>query len=73
MISTQFVGNQFSDLLVNWGRNTSGQLGRSTIQTRLIQDIIRSALADELLFGRLTNGGKVIVSISNEGKVELQF
>ena len=27
---------------------------------RLIQDTIRSALADELLFGRLTNGGKVM-------------
>jgi len=28
---------------------------------RLIQDTIRSALADELLFGRLSHGGKVIV------------
>ena len=40
---------------------------------RLIQDVIRSALADELLFGKLTNGGKVTVTISKEGKVELQF
>ncbi|MFM2397434.1 MAG: hypothetical protein RLZZ144_684 [Pseudomonadota bacterium] len=39
---------------------------------RLIQDTIRSALADELLFGRLANGGKVTVSV-NAGKVELLF
>ena len=40
---------------------------------RLIQDTIRSALADELLFGRLANGGKVTVDIDIEGKVELKF
>ncbi len=40
---------------------------------RLIQDTIRSALADELLFGRLANGGKVFVDIGVEGKVKLKF
>ncbi|SDV99247.1 ATP-dependent Clp protease ATP-binding subunit ClpA [Nitrosomonas communis] len=40
---------------------------------RLIQDMIRSALADELLFGRLCNGGKVTVDINNDEKVILQF
>ena len=40
---------------------------------RLIQDTIRSALADELLFGRLSNGGKVTVDINDDGKVMLQF
>lgn len=40
---------------------------------RLIQDIIRSALADELLFGRLANGGRVTVDIDTESKVKLQF
>jgi ATP-dependent Clp protease ATP-binding subunit ClpA len=40
---------------------------------RLIQDTIRSALADELLFGRLTNGGQVTVDIDADGKVRLQF
>ena len=40
---------------------------------RLIQDTIRSALADELLFGRLANGGKVTVDVDIEGKVELKF
>jgi ATP-dependent Clp protease ATP-binding subunit ClpA len=39
---------------------------------RLIQDTIRSALADELLFGRLANGGKVVVDVKN-GKVGLEF
>jgi ATP-dependent Clp protease ATP-binding subunit ClpA len=39
---------------------------------RLIQDTIRSALADELLFGRLANGGKVTVD-AKDGKVELEF
>ena len=40
---------------------------------RLIQDTIRSALADELLFGRLANGGKVKVDVDNDGKVKLEF
>ena len=40
---------------------------------RLIQDTIRSALADELLFGRLVNGGKVVVDVDVDGKVKLQF
>jgi ATP-dependent Clp protease ATP-binding subunit ClpA len=39
---------------------------------RLIQDTIRSALADELLFGRLANGGKVTVDVK-DGKVGLEF
>ena len=34
---------------------------------RLIQDTIRSALADELLFGKLANGGKVTVDMDAEG------
>jgi ATP-dependent Clp protease ATP-binding subunit ClpA len=41
--------------------------------SRLIQDTIRSALADELLFGRLAGGGKVAVDIDAEGKVRLEF
>ncbi len=40
---------------------------------RLIQDTIRSALADELLFGRLANGGKVTIDFDGEGKVKLVF
>ncbi|SFD84974.1 ATP-dependent Clp protease ATP-binding subunit ClpA [Nitrosomonas sp. Nm166] len=40
---------------------------------RLIQDTIRSALADELLFGRLVHGGKVTVDIDSNDKVTLLF
>lgn len=40
---------------------------------RLIQDAIRGSLADELLFGRLTNGGKVTVDIDSNDKVTLFF
>jgi len=40
---------------------------------RLIQDTIRSALADELLFGRLVSGGKVTIDIDDESKVKLVF
>ena len=40
---------------------------------RLIQDTIRSALADELLFGRLTSGGQVTVDLDDDGKVKLVF
>ena len=41
--------------------------------SRLIQDTIRRALADELLFGRLSNGGKVTVDVDATGKVALKF
>ena len=38
---------------------------------RIIQDTVRKALADELLFGRLAQGGQVAVDIDAEGKVQL--
>jgi len=41
--------------------------------SRLIQDTIRKALADELLFGQLTNGGNVIIDIDESEKVQLIF
>ncbi|MDR3158240.1 MAG: ATP-dependent Clp protease ATP-binding subunit ClpA [Zoogloeaceae bacterium] len=40
---------------------------------RLIQDSIRAALADELLFGRLTHGGRVTVDAAEDGAVRLVF
>lgn len=40
---------------------------------RLIQDTIRSVLADELLFGRLMSGGKVTVDIDDNSQVVLLF
>ncbi|TAK91806.1 MAG: ATP-dependent Clp protease ATP-binding subunit ClpA [Burkholderiaceae bacterium] len=40
---------------------------------RLIQDTIRKALADELLFGRLVEGGKVTVDMDEDDQVKLIF
>ncbi|TAL56545.1 ATP-dependent Clp protease ATP-binding subunit ClpA [Pandoraea sp.] len=40
---------------------------------RLIQDTIRRALADELLFGKLTNGGRVTVDLDEQDQVQLTF
>jgi ATP-dependent Clp protease ATP-binding subunit ClpA len=40
---------------------------------RLIQDTIRKALADELLFGRLVNGGKVLIDLDDADKLTLTF
>ncbi len=40
---------------------------------RLIQDTIRRALADELLFGRLVDGGRLTVDIDDGGEVKLDI
>ena len=40
---------------------------------RLIQDTIRKALADELLFGRLTEGGRLSVDIDDKNEVLLDI
>jgi ATP-dependent Clp protease ATP-binding subunit ClpA len=40
---------------------------------RLIQDTIRRALADELLFGRLVDGGRLSVDVDEAGEVRLDI
>jgi len=40
---------------------------------RLIQDTIRRALADELLFGKLTDGGRLTVSLDDKQEVFLDI
>ncbi|HLO94025.1 MAG TPA: ATP-dependent Clp protease ATP-binding subunit ClpA [Burkholderiaceae bacterium] len=40
---------------------------------RLIQDTIRRALADELLFGRLVDGGRLTVDVDAAGEVQLDI
>ncbi|MFZ6814364.1 ATP-dependent Clp protease ATP-binding subunit ClpA [Undibacterium sp. Rencai35W] len=40
---------------------------------RLIQDMIRKALADELLFGKLVSGGRVIVDLDDKDQIKLEF
>jgi ATP-dependent Clp protease ATP-binding subunit ClpA len=41
--------------------------------SRLIQDTIRRALADELLFGKLANGGRVTIDVDSNGQVILDI
>ena len=40
---------------------------------RLIQDTIRKSLADQLLFGKLVNGGEVEIDIDEADKIILNF
>ena len=40
---------------------------------RLIQDLIRKALADELLFGKLVAGGAVTVDLDDKEQIKLDF
>ena len=40
---------------------------------RLIQDAIRAALADELLFGRLASGGRVTIDLDADGMFKVVF
>jgi len=40
---------------------------------RLIQDMIRKALADELLFGKLVSGGRVTVDLDDNEQIRLEF
>ena len=40
---------------------------------RLIQDTIRKALADELLFGKLISGGEIEIDISEDEEIILNF
>lgn len=41
--------------------------------SRLIQDMIRKALADELLFGKLVSGGRVTVDLDDKDQIKLEF
>jgi ATP-dependent Clp protease ATP-binding subunit ClpA len=41
--------------------------------SRLIQDMIRKALADELLFGKLVAGGRVTVDLIENDQIKLDF
>ena len=40
---------------------------------RLIQDTIRRALADELLFGKLVDGGRLSVDVDDKGETVLDI
>jgi ATP-dependent Clp protease ATP-binding subunit ClpA len=65
---------EFTDGLKAYlARNGFDPLMGARPMARLIQDTIRSALADELLFGKLAGGGSVTVDIDPEGKTKLRF
>jgi ATP-dependent Clp protease ATP-binding subunit ClpA len=67
------VDVDFTDALKDYlAENGFDPLMGARPMARLIQDTIRSALADELLFGKLANGGKVTVDVK-DGKVGLEF
>jgi len=64
----------FSDALRKFlGKKGFDPLMGARPMSRLIQDLIRRALADELLFGKLVNGGHVAVDIDAEDKILLSF
>ena len=63
---------EFTEALKTYlARNGFVPLMGARPMARLIQDTIRSALADELLFGKLAGGGSVTVDIDAEGKTKL--
>jgi len=64
----------FSDALKTYlGTKGFDPLMGARPMARLIQDTIRKALADELLFGRLANGGSVHVDVDENNEVKLVF
>jgi ATP-dependent Clp protease ATP-binding subunit ClpA len=64
----------FSDALKAYlGKKGFDPLMGARPMARLIQDTIRKALADELLFGKLANGGNVHVDIDDKDEVKLIF
>ncbi|WP_374246441.1 ATP-dependent Clp protease ATP-binding subunit ClpA [Zoogloea sp.] len=68
------VEAHFTEKLKTWlGQKGFDPLMGARPMARLIQDTIRAALADELLFGRLANGGSVTIDIDDNGKALLLF
>ncbi|HSH85808.1 MAG: ATP-dependent Clp protease ATP-binding subunit ClpA [Methylophilus sp.] len=64
----------FSDELKAYlGKKGFDPLMGARPMARLIQDTIRKALADELLFGRLNDGGQVHIDIDENDQIKLIF
>ena len=64
----------FSESLRNFlGKKGFDPLMGARPMSRLIQDMIRKALADELLFGKLVSGGRVTVDLDDKDNVKLDF
>ena len=68
------VEASFTDNLRKFlGRKGFDPLMGARPMARLIQDMIRKALADELLFGKLASGGRVVVDLDEKDQVKLEF
>lgn len=68
------VEANFSDKLKAYlGKKGFDPLMGARPMSRLIQDTIRRGLADELLFGKLANGGHVFVDIDDKDQITLDF
>jgi ATP-dependent Clp protease ATP-binding subunit ClpA len=68
------VEAQFTEALKKYlSKNGFDPLMGARPMARLIQDTIRRALADELLFGKLAGGGRVTIDVDAEGKVKLDI
>jgi ATP-dependent Clp protease ATP-binding subunit ClpA len=64
----------FTDALKDYlGKKGFDPLMGARPMARLIQDTIRRALADELLFGRLSHGGHVTIGLDDAGAIMLVF
>ncbi|ALU88431.1 Clp protease ClpX [Herbaspirillum rubrisubalbicans] len=64
----------FSDSLRKFlGKKGFDPLMGARPMSRLIQDLIRKALADELLFGKLVSGGRVTVEMDDKDQIKLDF
>lgn len=64
----------FSDALKAYlGKKGFDPLMGARPMARLIQDTIRKALADELLFGRLSEGGEVHIGLDANEQIQLIF
>jgi ATP-dependent Clp protease ATP-binding subunit ClpA len=64
----------FTDALRKWlARKGFDPLMGARPMGRLIQDTIRKALADELLFGRLSEGGEITVDVGDDDAIRLDF
>ena len=64
----------FTDALRAWlAEKGFDSLMGARPMARLIQDTIRAALADELLFGKLVHGGRVTIDLDEREKVQLTF
>lgn len=64
----------FTEKLRNFlGKKGFDPLMGARPMARLIQDMIRKALADELLFGKLVSGGRVTVDLDDDDHIKLDF